>query len=492
MLVHELSGIGAPDDIVIIDGTKELTYGDFKAAITTCRNYLYSEGVRQHDRVAIYSRNCAEFVISYYAITSLGAIAVPINFQLSMRETAFILKNAEIHHIITYKKLDLDAAINLHDYDGAVKQLDIANIASHTDIPSAPALPDNFSENEFAAIIYTSGTTGNPKGAVLSHKNLVSNAINYEAVLGTKSTDRILCVLPMYHCFAWTCAVMGPISRGASLVILDSFTPKETIAAIQEKHITSLVAVPSICALLAKLAPSEALKNVWNTISGGTTLPLQIANDFTAKFGVHIQEGYGLSECSPVVTVNPVDKIVVGSIGKPLPNTVVKIVRSDGTEADIDEAGEMLVQSPSVMRGYWKMPDASAETLKDGWLHTGDVAKIDKDGNIYIVDRIKDMIISMGENIYPREIEELLYSFPGIKEAAVIGIPDALRGQAGCCYFTIQDDAEINIRALKKYLQQNLALYKIPREFHKLDELPKTSTGKIAKKDLQKIYTEKN
>lgn len=488
MFVHELIRQGNPEDTAIYQENRVIRYGELNTAVTNCRNYLYATGVRLGDRVAIYSRNCAEYICTYMAIASLGAIVVPVNFQLSMRETAFILKNAGIHHLITYKHLDLDAAINLHDYDGGVQQIDIKTCCQPAGAEPAPALPKDFRADEPCVIIYTSGTTGSPKGAVLSHRNLTSDAEMFSKVLHIGSADNVLCVLPMYHCFAWTCSVLNALFCGAAITILDSFTPKETIEVIRTKKISVIYVVPSICALLTKLAQPEDLASIRYTIIGGTTLPLTIAKNYKAKFGVDIMEGYGLSEASPVVAVNPPERVKVGSIGPVLPGIAIRITAADGTEVPDGASGELLIQGANVMHGYWKQPEATEEALRDGWLHTGDIARRDADGYLYIVDRLKDMIISMGENIYPREIEELVYAFPGIREAAVIGIEDRLRGQAGCCYYSVQGGDTVNVRALKKYLQQNLALYKIPREFRQIDELPKTSTSKIAKKELVKMY----
>ena len=230
------------------------------------------------------------------------------------------------------------------------------------------------------------------------------------------------------------------------------------------------------------------MKTLRFVMLGGTPLPLPIGEAFRTKFKIPIVEGYGLSEASPVVTMNAPEATRLGSVGPAIPNVRLRFVDAGGHDVPQGEPGELLVQGPNVMHGYLGDPDASAEALQDGWLHTGDVARIDEDGYVYIVDRIKDMIISMGENIYPREIEELVYAFPGIHEAAVIPIEDSLRGQAGCCYFSVQPGFSVDVRKLKKHLQQNLALFKIPREFRQIEKLPKTSTGKIAKKELKKLF----
>jgi long-chain acyl-CoA synthetase len=482
MFVHELIQCGNPNDIAIIDQNRRITYNELQNAVDICRNRLYADGVRAKKTVAIFSRNSAEYIFAHMAIASLGAIAVPVNFQLSLREIAYILKDANIRHILTYKKLELTEEFSTQEQDLQPVQLDIAHCSEPGNFSSAPSLPPSFTDHEPCVIIYTSGTTGKPKGAVLSHHNLTSNADMFGQVLHIKREDNILCVLPMYHCFAWTTCVANPLFCGATITVLNTFTPRETIRLIQQEKLSVLYAVPSICTLLAKIATPEEMKSIRYVVIGGTTLPRRIAEDFAARFGYDIIEGYGLSEASPVVTVNPPERVKVGSIGLPLPGLEVRLAGTEG------EAGELLVRGETVMLGYWNLPEATKETLKNGWLHTGDIARMDEDGYLYIVDRLKDMIISMGENIYPREIEELIYAFPGIQEAAVIAIPDKLRGQASCCFYAVQEGLSVDARALKKFLQKNLALYKIPRDFRELPELPKTPTGKIAKKELSRIY----
>ena len=482
MLVHELINQGAGSDIAIVDHERRFTYDELKEAVKNCRNRLYAEGVKPGDRVAIFSRNSAEFVFVYMAVASLGAISIPINFQLSNREIAYIIKDAGARFLVTYELLNLVDALAALRCDIRLKQIETKNIGcAKAGLEEAPSFPSHLDEHAPCVIIYTSGTTGNPKGAVLSHRNLVANCEQI-VYMGCKPECNVLCVLPMYHCFGWTCAVLYPMWCGATVVILDSFTPKETIKTIREEKVTDMYVVPSICSLLTKLATKEDMASMRLVVSGGTTLPLKIAEDFMEKFGLEICEGYGLSETSPVVTMNPPGAAKVGSSGVPVHNIEIRIVDPQSRDVPQGEPGELICRGENVMLGYWNLPEASGDALRGGWFHTADVARIDEDGYVYIVDRIKDMIISMGENIYPREVEEVVYQFPGIAEAAVIGIEDKLRGQAGACFYSLHEGASVNIRELKKFLQENLALYKIPREFHELPHLPRTSTGKIAKR----------
>ncbi|MBD3879105.1 MAG: AMP-binding protein [Quinella sp. 1Q5] len=480
MLVHEIINNGREEDLAIVDEGRQTTYAQMKQGIRKYRNRLWELGIRQGDRVGIFSRNSAEFIYAYMAAASLGAINVPINFQLSTRETAYILQNAGVEHLLTYEPLTFDEPLN-------VTQHDIATFGDKI-CPDAPELPANFSENNPCVIIYTSGTTGNPKGAILSHKNLVCNARQCE-VFKCHRKCRVLCVLPMYHCFEWTCAVLNTFYRGASAHVVRVFKPKEMIDMVREQEVTDIIAVPSIFKLVTGLAKPEDFKTVRFFMSGGTTLPDKIVDEFKAKFGAPIAEGYGLSEASPAVFLTTHGEERQGSCGKLLANEEVRLVDEDGQDVAQGEVGEVLVRGGNVMLGYWDNPQATKEALDaEGWLHTGDVGKVDADGYYYIVNRIKEMIISMGENIYPREVEEVVYKFDGIKDAAVIGVDDKLRGQVGACFFEIQDGATVDTRELKKFLQKNLALYKIPREFHQLKEIPRTSTGKISKRKILEDY----
>jgi long-chain acyl-CoA synthetase len=491
MLVHELIFRGKNDTLAIIEGQQQITYQQLQEKTAAYRDFFYSIGIRYADNVALCSRNCQEYIYAYMALNSLGAVAVPINFQLSPREISYIIKDAGIQFFITHKKLDF--TIGGKDSIGsALQQILLADIdAQPGQQPPAPALPADFSEENTGAIIYTSGTTGTPKGAVLSHKNLTRDAVMFQKFLQVKPTDNILCVLPMYHCFSWTCAVINPLYAGACITILAAFSPKECLDTIRERQISILYAVPSICSLIAKLGRKEDLQSLRITVLGGASLPLQIARDFKEKFGIAICEGYGLSEAAPVCAVNPPGREKLGSIGLPLPGIQAKIIDSDSNPLPPGQPGELCLAGDNVMKGYWNLPEDTAAALKDGWLHTGDIAMQDDEGYLFIVDRIKDMIISMGENIYPREIEELLYAYNGIAEAAVVGVPDKLRGQSGICFFVAEPGAEVIIRDLKKYLQANLALYKLPREYKQLSELPKTGTGKISKRELAEAYKKK-
>lgn len=485
MLVHEIIQQDKSNQVVFL-GKNPITYGQLADTVTKYRNFFYQQGIRPGENVGLFSKNSVEFIYSYLAIASLGAVIVPLNFQLVPREIAYIIQNANIKKLITMTILDLDTDLTNYNYQEEVTQLLISQIPhaiSQIEIPPAPIF-QSFDENQICTIIYTSGTTGNPKGAMLTHKNLVSNAQAFSQVFTYHRSDRILCVLPMYHCFAWTAAVLTPLLNGSSILILENFSVKETITAIKDNGLTVIFGIPNMFRLIAQRADKEDFSQVKLIVSGGSSLPQEICEQFEKKIGKNVVEGYGLSEASPIVSLNPIDKVKYCSIGKPLPGVEVQIIDTDNLVLPSGEIGELLVRGPNVMQGYYQLPEETGKALQNGWLHTGDLAYIDQDGYIFIVDRLKDMILVNGENIYPREIEELLYAYPAIAEAAVIGIPNKQYGTSVHAYIVVNEGSMIDKKKLRTYLQGKIAPYKIPREFITVDSLPKTSTGKILKTAL--------
>jgi long-chain acyl-CoA synthetase len=482
MLVHQLLHQGTAESIAF-HGNENITYKQLQNEVIQYRNFFHHAGIQSGDKIGLFSRNSVEFVYSYMAVVSLGAIVVPLNFQLTIREIAFIVQDANMKHLITTAKMELE-----------VSQLIIEDIKTTLysgEYQPAPDLPDNFSPNSPCVIIYTSGTTGTPKGAVLTHHNLISNAEAFRRILPLLPSDNVLCVLPMYHAFAWTCAVLNALLCGASITILDGFSPKETISAIKDYHVTVIYGVPPIYNVLSRMGEPEDMSGMKYLVSGGASLPEKVARQFYEKYGIAILEGYGLSEASPVVAVNPPLKPKYCSIGKALPGIEVRILDARGSALPPGVVGELTVCGPNIMAGYFNLPEESSRALKNGWLHTGDLAYMDTEGYIYIVDRLKDMIIANGENIYPREIEELLYAYPGIIDAAVVGVPDKLRGQAAQAYIVLESGHMLDKKSIREYLQNNLAAYKIPRDFLQVESLPKNQTGKILKRVLRNEVSDK-
>lgn len=481
--IHELINLGLDDQIAFYD-KKPLTYRQLRSEVAAYRQYFYNQGIRGGDNVGLFARNSVEFIYSYMAVVSLGAVIVPLNFQLTAREVAYIIQDAAIKCLITREQLPLADELVSYGYQQPVRQLmihEIAAILPDAEISAQPLID----ERQPCAIIYTSGTTGNPKGAVLSHSNLYSNAQAVSEVFEIKPHDIVLCVLPMYHAFAWTCAVLSPLLTGASIAIVDGFTPKETVLMIRKYAVNVVYGVPPMYNLFSRTGEASDLAGVRLFVSGGASLPETVAVQFKLKYGVAIVEGYGLSEASPVVAANPLTACKVGSIGKPLPGVTVKIVDDQGQPLPIGTVGELAVKGPNVMQGYYNLPTDTARALQAGWLFTGDLAYQDQDGYLFVVDRLKDMIIANGENVYPREIEELIYTIPGVVEAAVIGVPDVLRGQAVRAYLVLEPGIKLDKRAIRDYLTTRLAAYKLPRDYVQVQELPKNQTGKILKRVLR-------
>jgi len=486
MLYFDIIAKHPDGKVALIFRDKQLTYGQLRTKIQEWANSLQAKGVKKGDKVGLFSKNCLDFVIAYFAIIKAGGVVVPFNFQLAPREIAYIVKDTDMKVLINRTPLDLAEALAEEGLAGKLAQYTYEDIEQPV-IHEFKEYP--IEENDNCTIIYTSGTTGKPKGAMLSHKNLITNSIGYTQQLHTNVNDIALCVLPMYHCFAWTVSITGNLMFGATIVIQETYIFKDTMKLIAAYKINNFVGVPTMMQLFVKGATPEELANIKYFVSGGAPLPKILGEEFQKKFGLPVQEGYGLSEASPVVTVNPDDRIKLGSIGLQLPNVEVKILSEEGKELPPEEVGELCAKGDNIMLGYLNNPTATAHTLRGGWLHTEDLAYKDDEGYIFIVDRLKDMIISSGENVYPREVEEAIYQHPAVAEVAVVGIPDKLRGQAICAYIVLKEGAQLDNRTIRKYLLGRIAPYKVPREFFYCEQLPKNSTGKILKRVLQEQAT---
>ncbi len=488
MLLHQIITRGGETQIAF-HGEPSITYGELRQEVTRYRDYLHKSGIRRGENVGLLVRNSPAFVYSYMAIVSLGAVVVPINYQLTAQEVAFIIQDAQMQNMVLATPRDFSTALASYEYLTDVTQHLVTQMDSFVAAQGeeAPVFDAEISEEQPCTIIYTSGTTGNPKGAVLTHKSLVSDADCFSQAMPVSETDNILCILPLYHCLAWTCIILSGFLHKASVTILDTLVPKDVIAGIKRFQVTVMYGVPSVYALLLKSAQADDLKSLRLFMSGGASLPQQMAEDFQRKFGIGVTEGYGLSEASPVVATNPQERAKHLSIGRPIPGVSVRIVSPEDVDLPRGEVGELLVQGPNVMQGYFNLPKETARALRGDWLHTGDLAFQDEEGYLFIVDRLKDLIITHGENIYPREVEEQLYRYPGVVEAAVIGRPDALRGQVVCAYLVLAEGHVLNKKAIKEHLRGKLAAYKIPREFIQLDVLPKNQSGKIMKRLLYEV-----
>ncbi|MGA2750004.1 MAG: long-chain fatty acid--CoA ligase [Verrucomicrobiota bacterium] len=467
-------------------GQASFSYGQLWAQTRSVAWRLRTEfGVRPRDRVGVWLKNCPEFVPALFGILQAGAVAVPINNFLKPAEVQFILRDAGIDVLVVDESMNEGFASLAADQPG-LKSLHAESFGGS---PTGDAdVPADLGEETLAVIIYTSGTTGQPKGAMLSHGNLLANVESCRIVLQAVGEDRFVVVLPMFHSFMLTVGILLPMLIGGSIVLVKSLhPPKNVVLDILQHRATLLPAVPQFFrALSLSSVPVELPLRV--CISGGAPLPGETLREFTARFPFPLLEGYGLSEASPVVSFTPIrGPWKAGSIGVPIPNVEMSIQNEAGQMLSAGQTGELCVRGINVMLGYWNRPAETAETMRHGWLLTGDIGYCDHDGYYYITDRKKDMFLVNGINVYPREIEEVLYQFPGVKEAAVIGVPDARRGEQPLACIASHEGIQLNQKDLQDFVRGRLADYKVPRRFVFMPALPHSATGKVLKTDLKKL-----
>ena len=460
---------------------------------------LAARGIHKGDRVSLYCPNSDAFVLAYFGILKAGGTVVPVNLLLNPKEIAYILNDAGAKALIYHEAF----AENTRELESLVKDLSFkvcigSKKASEEDMlwsdlmaASSPVPDVDFDPMEdVAVILYTSGTTGFPKGAMLTHYNLLSNIESvWEMVKLERGREVFLVVLPMFHAFAATASMLTPLLNGCAIVPLPRFEPEQTAKAIQTEAVSVFMAVPSMFTVLLKL-PDEytgVVRSLKRCISGGAAMPLEVMKQFEQRFGLAIHEGDGPTECSPVTCVNPVDgKRKPGSVGLPLPRVEMKILDDHGKELPQGEIGEICVRGPNVMKGYWKMPEETSNAFFGDWFRTGDLGTKDEDGYFFILDRKKDLIIVNGMNVYPRVIEEVLYKFPPVREAAVVGEPHKLHGEIPVAYVALNDGAHATIQDVRAFCRDNLGRHEIPRKVVFLPELPKNAAGKILKRVLRK------
>jgi long-chain acyl-CoA synthetase len=455
---------------------------------------LAAKGIGKGDKVALLLGNTPQFVISYYGILRTGAAVVPINPIYTANEITYILSNSEARAAVSVgqlepllSKLQVDLpSLEFIVYSESVGEnsLSFGQLLQHTNVPFATPVIE---EDDLAVILYTSGTTGQPKGAMLTHKNMASNAIACHEFMQLTESDRMIAVLPMFHVFCMTVCMNAPIEAGATMLILAKFSPAEVVDTIREEKATLFAGVPTMYNFIYQLSTpdKEDFATIRSCISGGAAIPVALLHKFEERFGVIILEGYGLSEAAPVTAFNQLGQVrKAGSIGTDVPGVKNKVVNEDGVEVAPGEVGELIVYGPNVMKGYLGMPEAAAAALRDGWLYTGDVARMDEDRYFYIVDRKKDMIIVGGYNVYPREVEEVLYKHPGIVEAAVIGVPNEEYGETVKA-FVVKSDEQLGADTVMEFCRGNLAKYKVPTQIEFMNELPKNTTGKILRRSLR-------
>ena len=484
---------------VILDDTR-LSYPQLAAQARKIANILVQKGIRRGDHVAVMVPNTPDFPMIYYGILHAGAAVVPVNVLFQKSEIAHCLRDSGAVAFFAHKAFETQAAAAFDMAAATCKHFIVSGPHDWTDPPSAGeninSLLDRASckfdtvqtmPDDTAVLLYTSGTTGAPKGAELTHFNMFFNAYysgNY--ITHTKPGEVALTTLPLFHSFGQTCLMNACVLTGGTMTMLPRFETKKAMEIIQRDKVTLIALVPTMYAFFLNQEGDFDLSSIRVAVSGGAALPEEVHRAFNERFGITILEGYGLSETSPVASfTREGEEVRVGSIGKPIWGVEMAIRREDGSWAEIEEPGEVVIRGHNIMKGYYRKPEATEAAIIDGWFHTGDIGKVDQDGYFYIVDRKKDLIIRGGMNIYPREIEEVLYAHPKVLEAAVIGVPDPLRGEEVKVYVAPKDDETIEPEEIMAYLQAEMAKYKWPKSIEVIDELPKGPTGKILKRELR-------
>ncbi|MBY0096799.1 class I adenylate-forming enzyme family protein [Mesobacillus maritimus] len=456
---------------------------------------LRKQGIGEGDRVMVILPNCPEVIFSYQAINRAGAIIVPVMFTLHPKEIHYIVAKSGVKAIIT-------SSFVLEKVRSAVQDLDFQPAIIAVDVPTGNdvlnfydvlvdnnnkiGIPNTTNENDTAVILYTSGTTGSPKGVLLTHKNLYTNAEN-SAKHNETERGTTLGVLPLAHVYGLTVSNITML-LGSAIVIFPSFNIIEVFAAIEKHRVRTFSAVPAMIHAMLSYPDSDKFdtSSLESVSSGSAPLPVALLHAFQSKFNADVYEGYGLSEAAPIVTAHRKGiQIKPGSVGIPIPGVEIKIVDENGNNLPVGEVGELIVRGDNVTQGYYNNPEETEKILMDGWLHTGDMARLDNEGYLYIVDRKKDLIIRGGFNLYPRDVEEILNRHEAVSEASVIGIPDERMGEEMVACVVKKEGSEVCAEELIGYCQEHLAKNKTPRQILFMEALPRNGVGKILKTHLR-------
>ena len=495
-----------PEKKALVSLGRSYTYTQLRARVRQMMAALQEFGVRKGDRVAILSWNRSEMIEVYLATVSLGAWFLPLNFRLQANELEFVLNDAEPSVLFCEEKflgLAQDAMARLSAVPSQVltitDQPDSAEADEYEQLMAAPrqkAVAPHLQSQDPCQLLYTSGTTGQPKGVMLSHENVIWNTLNMLQVRGDRPGDVALIVGPLFHSAALNSHYTSRLALGATSVIMSKFDPLGLMHLVEEEKITVVSGTPtSFVILMEKCRPGDFdTSSVTTLTSGSDTLPDQIKHSILKYFpgAQGIYDVFGSTECSPCVTTLTAEESLrtTGCVGRPLPFLQVRLLDEQGREAPQGEPGEVVVRGPNVMLGYYKNPAATAKALRDGWLYTGDLAKADENGALYVIDRKNDLIITGGENVSPREVEEVLYAHPDVVKAAVVGVPDPKWGEKICAAVVLRQGREIGADQLKQYCKSRLAGYKVPKKYVFVEQLPEGGTGKVKKNSLRHLLSD--
>jgi long-chain acyl-CoA synthetase len=480
-----------PDKTALIFEDKSFTYKQLDELAGRVANGLRELGIKKGDRVGLFLPNIPEFVISYLGILKIGAVAVSVNVMLKTAEVSYILHDCAAKAIITTEsqseqvsEADLPELQHILIAEGeATKGIPLAQLMANA---SPKALALEMDRHAPACILYTSGTTGFPKGATLSHGNTIANSYAANRCYRTTDSDRLLLYLPLFHCFGQNAILNAGLTACATIILHRRFDLEQVLQTVANHQVTMFFGVPTVFIRMLNTDICDSnLKSVRYYFSAAAPMPIEIVQKWYDKYGFFIHEGYGLTETSPFATYNHYLKYRHGSIGTPIENVEIKIVDGDGYQVQPGELGEIVIRGPNVMLGYWNRPFETAEVIKNGWFHTGDVGRMDEDGFFYIVDRLKDMINVSGCKVYPTEVENVIYQHLAVAEVAVYGTPDPVKGEIVKANIVLKEGHVITEEQIIDFCSERMAVYKIPRTIEYVNSLPKNPTGKVLKRVLR-------
>ena len=482
------SAARVPESPAVRLGEHELSYAELDDRSARLATLLRERGLEPGDRVGVMLPNVLDFPVAYYGVLRAGGVVVPMNVLLKRREIAFYLEDSGAKLLLYWHGFAEEARDGAADAGAEAIEVEPAAFAATlAERDPTPGLADA-ADDDTAVILYTSGTTGKPKGAELTHLNLLRNAeVSSRTTCGVEAGDIVFGGLPLFHSFGQTVSMHASLKVGACLTLVPKFDPGEALATIDRDGVTHFYGVPTMFGALLHHPGREQYdtSSLRTCITGGASMPVEVLRGFEDAFGAIVLEGYGLSETSPVSSSNHPDmERKPGSIGTPIEGVEMKVVDEDDNEVAQGEVGEIVIRGHNIMKGYWERPDATAEAMRGGWFHSGDMARVDEEGYFFIVDRKKDMIIRGGYNVYPREIEEVLLTHPDVSLAAVIGVPHESHGEEIKAVVIRNDGATVTEDELVAWGKEQMAGYKYPRVVEFVDALPMTATGKILKREL--------
>ena len=468
----------------LVAGDRRFTYRELDAACSLLAGRLRRLGLEPGDRLGLHLPNSAEFVLVYYAAQKLGVVPLSLNVTYAAEEIAYIVGDATPQAIVTAAAVagSLPPRDRMPSVRHVLHAAELAALAG-----GEPVRALDLDREATAAILYTSATTGRPKGVMLSHANVVSNAYATVHHLRMTPDDRGLCAVPMFHCFGQNFVMNALVCGGGVLVVQERFVPDAFVEAIARHRITLFYGVPAMYILFLAMDRTLDFGSVRIFFSAAATLPTDVERRWAERYGRPVAQGYGLTECSPFAAWNHDYAIRPGSVGTPIEGVEMRVVDGEGREVPDGELGEILIKGPNVMKGYFGNPAATAEAIRDGWLHSGDIGYRDAGGYYYLVDRVKDMINVAGFKVFPREVEEVLYRHEAVKEAAVVGVPDPVRGEAVKAFVVLREGRAVTPEALQEICRGAVASYKVPEKVEFIAALPKNPTGKILKKELRRL-----